>query len=832
MRVLFTALMAVFVFTAKGQFPDWVSSSDIYHELQKAESDVRILYVAAHPDDENTRLISYFENAEHFRTAYLSLTRGDGGQNLIGTEIGAAIGVLRTQELLAARSVDGGEQFFTRAVDFGYSKSSEETFDKWERELILGDVVWAIRKFRPHLIVTRFPPTNYAGHGHHKASAILAEEAFELAGNPNAYPEQLDLVSVWSPKSMYHNTSTWWVKTLDEDYKKDDNLIRFDVGLFNPVIGESYAQIAARSRSQHRSQGFGSDYPDGTQIEYLSYVKGVKFDPKNIDIQSLSQDWADNNLEVVHEKIENVISKFDFKSPDSSIDELVSIAKSLRSVQQSTFVDQKIKEIEELIVKCLNLELTLDFESKYLVKGSSNSARLRITNPSTHSVKVHSAHFGNSTWTFDESLENNQTLSDELSFEISQNAGFSNPYWLNVPFEGTYSVANREDIGKPENDPALYTNLSLQIDDYQFEYQLEGYQKTVDPARGVIFTPVNIVPEVSFNFSENVLIATDSGSKRISVTVTSHKADVNGVVNIELPNGWTCEPSSHNLSFNEAESSKLISFDVRAGTNSVSGAATLMWSFQNQKEAALSLQEIEYEHIPSQIILTPASMQLKAIPLDRGGVNLVGYIEGPGDDVAKYLRAAGYIVDIIEPEDLLDAEKLNQYDAVVTGIRAYNTRDDLASANDILNDYVASGGTWIVQYQTSRGVKTDQIGPYSFELSRERVTDEFAMPMLLNDQHPIFIHPNPLTPEDWNDWVQERGLYFAGEWAPEFEPLIAWNDIDEPERKGGLIVASHGEGHFVYTGISFFRELPAGVPGAYRLLANILSLSKDSSAND
>ncbi len=832
MRVLLTAIMAVFVFTAKGQFPNRVTSSDIYHDLQKTESDVRVLYVAAHPDDENTRLISYFENAEHFRTAYLSLTRGDGGQNLIGTEIGPAIGVLRTQELLAARSVDGGEQFFTRAVDFGYSKSSEETFEKWEQDIILGDVVWAIRKFRPHLIVTRFPPTNYAGHGHHKASAILAEEAFDLAGDPTAFPDQLDLVSVWTPKSMYHNTSTWWVKTLDEDYKKGDDLIRFDVGLFNPVIGESYAQIAARSRSQHRSQGFGSDYPDGTQIEYLSYVKGVKFDPKNIDINALSQDWEDSKLKEVHQKIIDVISKFDYKSPESAIDELVEIAKYLKTAPPTPFVEQKTKEVQELILQCLNLEMTLDFEKRYLVKASSNSARLRITNPSVHPLKVQSATYGTNTWTFDDILADNQTLSEELLFEIPANAEFSNPYWLNEPFEGTYQVANREDIGKPENDPALFADLELEINDYAFTYQLPGYQKTVDLARGVIFTPVNVVPGVNFNFSENVLIATDSGSKRISVTVTSHKANVSGVVRIQLPNGWTCEPCTHNLSFDEAETTKLISFDVRAGENSTSGTASLSWSTEKREVTALSLQEIEYEHIPSQIILSPSSIQLEAIPLDRGGVNLIGYIEGPGDDVVKYLRAAGYTVEVIQPDDLLNAEMLHKYDAIVTGIRAYNTREDLASANGILNDYVAAGGTWVVQYQTSRGLKTDKIGPFDFELSRERVTDEFAAPKLLNGEHRVFIYPNTIHSKDWDGWVQERGLYFAGEWASELEPLIAWNDPDEPERKGGLLIGDFGEGHFVYTGISFFRELPAGVPGAYRLLANILSLSKDSSDND
>lgn len=831
MRFTLLFALSIYISSAFAQFPTVQTSANIYHEMLKAQHGTNVLYIAAHPDDENTRLISYFENEKKYRTAYLSLTRGDGGQNLIGTEIGAAIGILRTQELLGARRIDGGEQFFTRAVDFGYSKSSEESFDLWERDSILSDMVWVIRKFRPEVIVTRFPPTNYAGHGHHKASAILAEQAFEMAADPAAYPEQLNEVSVWQTKSMYFNTSSWWNKNLEDEASNSNDYIRTDVGPLNPIIGESYSQIAARSRSQHRSQGFGSDYPNGTQIEYLKYVKG---DRLNLDEPQYKSKWDKNNASKALQEMDKVVANYDFKSPEKSADGLIAVAKKLDELESNPFVKYKQAEIHELIVKCLSLSTGLYFKSQYFVPNSNGFGRLEVTNPSGIEVLVKAAKFQNQTWELGEALIDNTSISNEYEFAFPADMATSNPYWLNEPYTTTYSIPNRDDVGKPQNDPSVFVRLEMEVNGYTFTTKVNAFQKNVDPAKAVIYNPVYIVPSLVFNFSEDALVATGNQTKTVSLTVTNFNSSEEGTLSMSVPEGWTISPASYALSFEESGESQMVSFELTSTPNAQAGFAKPNWNSANGMTQTYSLQEIKYDHIPAQIILRPSQMALKPIKLNKGAVNLIGYIEGPGDDVAKYLSVAGYNVEIISPDDLLAGNDLDKYDAIVTGIRAYNTRADLVYANEKLNKYVENGGTWLVQYNTAHRLKTEEIGPLKFSLTRERVTDENAEAKILEPNHPVMLKPNKLDDADWNNWVQERGLYFAADWDKAFQPIISWHDEGEPAREGGLIIANYGKGYFVYSGISFFRELPAGVPGAYRLLANILDLSntEDGPAND
>lgn len=827
MRAYFLAVLLGGSSVLFAQFPNTYSSTDLYHQLEKATNGKRILYLAAHPDDENTRLIAYFENGMNVRTGYLSLTRGDGGQNLIGTEIGPGIGVLRTQELLAARRIDGGEQFFTRAVDFGYSKSAAESFDKWGKENVLSDVVWVIRKFRPHLIITRFPPSEYAGHGHHEASAILAGKAFDLAADPEAFPEQLKYTKPWQAKRLYFNASSWWNEDLVKIAAQDSlNYLTIDIGAYNELLGESYAQMAAVSRSQHRSQGFGTDFPYGSHLEYLKFVKGDRVEEGKNILSGIASGWERYDAQDIETILQNTLSDYDFRNPVGSLPGLIIAAKELRKLDSNPFFHHKQSVINELILNILHISTEFTTTEKYAVPGGVVSAELLVNNPESKKVKLKTASYNDTQIADEHILANNVVFTKKINLSIPEAAPFSNPYWLEAPFEFMYEVKEYSLLGKPENNPAIAAKLTFVIDGYTFDKKVQLKEKKVNPAKGVIYNPVYIVPKVSFNFAENVVIAAKgSKAKSVRITVTNHDGNFEGTIGLEVPKGWKVKPESHPLSFSRTGEMAAVTFEVTATEAAKPGQGRVVATANNGKlrTPAKSLQRIDYEHIPAQIILKNAEVELVPLNLKRGDVELVGYIDGPGDDVAKYLKAAGYEVEHIDAKTLRSGD-LSRYDAIVTGIRAYNTRPDLVFDNDNLNAYVKAGGTWIVQYNTTRGLVTDQIGPYPFVLSHQRVTEEDAPPTFLVPDSPVFNIPNKITQDDFEGWVQERGLYFASSWDKAFTPLIAWHDLGEPDRKGGLLVAPYGEGYFVYTGISFFRELPAGVPGAYRLLANLLAL--------
>jgi LmbE family N-acetylglucosaminyl deacetylase len=832
MRFFFLGLFALFTTQAFSQFPEKESSSELYHELLKAANTASILYMAAHPDDENTRLISYFENGLHTRTAYLSLTRGDGGQNLIGTEIGSSIGILRTQELLAARDIDGGEQFFTRAVDFGYSKSADESFQLWGRDNILRDAVWVVRNFRPDVIVTRFPPSNYAGHGHHEASAISAELVFELAADSSAFPEQLEFVEPWQTKRLYFNTSTWWIKDLEEQAKNSDEFIKVNVGEYNPILGESYAQIAARSRSEHKSQGFGSDYPMGNQTEFMKYVTGSKVPQDESILYGITQGWEDSNAPKVGEILKNAIKNYDFNNPSASVPAVIEALTILSSSHSSPLIDRKKTELEDLLIRLAGIEMEASTSEFLVVPGSSLSCDVKINSTSEVEGAVKRVGGFGFDDKADKAFRQNDFYYAEAKLNIPEDMTLSNPYWLNEEYEYIYTVDGYGNLGKPENDPSIVLSVTLEIQGYTFSKELEVVSKEVDPAKAVLYSPVYVVPEITAGFDEKTIISAKGQSKEVAVKVQCHTDNLRGTLVPTPPAGWKCEPSEVKLDFQTKGETRLLSFRITPQDNPSSGEIGLVFTSSDGGQIELqNLRLIEYDHIPKQIELSPSSVKLSSIDLDFGGIAKVGYIPGPGDEVAKYLSAAGYDVIEISEDDLVSGN-FDSFDAIVTGIRAFNTREDLAYANESLNEFVKNGGTWLVQYNTSRRVKSDQIGPYNFELSRERVTDETASPTFLAPDHPVMTFPNQITQEDFEGWVQERGLYFAGEWDENFTPIIGWSDPEEPSRNGGLIVAPYGEGYFVYSGISFFRELPAGVSGAYRLLANILALSNAEKGRD
>ncbi len=814
-----------------GQFPEAYSSSRLYHDLQKANGLASVLYIAAHPDDENTRLISYFENKLMARTAYLSLTRGDGGQNLVGTEIGAAIGVLRTEELLAARRIDGGEQYFSRAVDFGYSKSSVETLDKWGKDEVLADMVWVIRSFRPDAMVTRFPPNNYAGHGHHEASALLAEEAFTAAADPNRYPEQLQYVAPWQAKRLYFNTSSWWIKDLPEKARDNDNFLRVNVGEYDALLGETYARIAARSRSQHKSQGFGTDVYYGLNIEYMEYVLGDKADQEAGILDGVQTDWARIDAADVGALLAEAIAAYDFESPHRSVPIVLKARKLLLSKPASPLRDYKVSELQELALKLAGVYAEAIADDYYYAPGTAASLKLHLQHQYAAGLTL--VEYGHGQMKpLREEIGFGQLFTANYTMDIPSDAKPSNHFWLRKPHGALFDVPEQRDRGRAANKPALMVTMRLSLEGEQLDVELPVLHKMVDPVKAVIYRPVHIMPPLTFRFEREVLVIVNGKKLEIKLKVMPHADAFRGSLSLDLPKGWSSIPASIEYRDGQKGNEEQFTFELSATANAESGMVRVQFKPEGAKspwEEPWQLGEISYDHIPTQPYMTPAEIPLRKFEFDKGAVQRIGYFEGPGDEVAAYLKMVGYDVDIVSAEQIQSGLH-HQYDAIVTGIRAYNTREELRYLQAQLNAYVHQGGTLLVQYNTSRGLKTEQLGPYPYTLGRERVTDEEATPHLLYPEHPAFHTPNVIAATDFEGWVQERGLYFASEWDEAFTPLIGWSDPGEPERQGGLIVAPYGKGYYVYSGISFFRQLPAGVPGAYRLLSNLLHLHDNGKA--
>lgn len=804
------------------QKPHQHNSAEIYQSLKKLNVLGNVLYLAAHPDDENTRLIGYMAQHELVNAAYLSLTRGDGGQNLVGPELREGLGVIRTQELLAARRTDGSQQFFTRANDFGYSKNAEETLIMWDKERVLYDMVKVIRQFRPDVIITRFPPDSRAGHGHHTSSAILAKEAFDLAGDKNAYPEQLGQLSIWQPKRLLMNTGRWWNKDINAD---QEGVVTIDVGQYNSILGQSYNELAALSRSQHKSQGFGSTGSRGEQIEFLEHLKGDRAD--NDLFEGIDLTWTrvkgGNDVQLL---IEKVISTYDPNSPEKSTQDLILIKNSLNKLKDGFWKSKKLKEVDELIVECSGLYLEAAAGRYYTSPGQIVSLNVEAINRSSNNIQLN--RIWSETVTIDSvlniSLLKNTRNRFKTSLVVPESKSYSQPYWLvNKPkSEGTYNI-NDKDAGKGENDPAIIVKAEISIHNEKMILDIPVIYKWNDPVKGELYRPLNVIPPVSINVADPVLIFRKNQSRDINVIVKSGKANLSTIIRPIIPKGWQVVPQEVRVELERDGEEKQLTFKV----TSPNTQETINLNFEANIDGKIyskGLTEINYDHIPSQIILGDAVTKLVNIDVTIVG-SKIGYIHGAGDVVPQGLRNIGYEVDELADEDV-HLENLRQYDAIVLGIRAINTNDRTPFYMDDLLKYTNEGGTLVMQYNTSHRLKTQNFSPYPMKLSRDRVTLESAEMRILTPKHAVLNTPNKITTKDFDNWVQERGLYFPNEWDDKYDAVLSINDPGETPKDGSLLVTAYGKGHYIYTGLSFFREIPAGVPGAYRLLANIVSLSK------
>ncbi|MDG4946101.1 PIG-L family deacetylase [Weeksellaceae bacterium KMM 9713] len=786
------------------------SSSEIYHDLLRLQKNASVMYLAAHPDDENTKIISWLTNDQHLDAVYLSLTRGDGGQNLIGNEIGDMLGLLRTQELLEARKVDKGRQWFTRALDFGYSKTATETLKIWDKQKVLADVVWAIRKNKPELIITRFSPdSNGDTHGHHTASAILAMEAFDLAADKNAFPEQLKYVSTWQVKRMFFNTS-WWFYGSQEKFEQADKtgMLSVDVGTYFPLLGKSNNEISAISRSKHACQGFGMATERGSQIEWLKLLKGTM--PTNNDMfQGIDLGWENKKIQ---SKIDKIIKNYDFKAPEKSTKELV----ALYNLALKEKVDEiKLNQIKNLLLDINGIHMEWTIPAAFGTNGELVQTHLEVSNRGNKKLIFKTKNEENS-------VAVNEAFKSKFDFKLQQDK-FDTPYWLvNKTNNALYNIDQLTDIGQAEIlNPVTYP-ITLNIAGQDFNFELPLQQKYVDPAIGEIYEPFYVVPAFVANFAQENFIFNDA-EKTIELAVTSFVEGQKVKIQLETNNDWKVSPAQTYTTGPIGETRKF-RFNVQPKENAETAVLSAVVK-SGTKTYRQSLDIVNYDHIKRQIRLRDASTRLGNLDFKQPNVKLA-YIQGSGDEIPANLREVGLAVDELDI-NLWNHASLENYDVVMIGIRAFNTLDKLSFIKNDLFDFVEKGGVVIVQYNTNRGLVTEEIAPYPLKLGRDRISEEDAELKILEPKHSIFNYPNKITQRDFANWVQERGLYFADSWDKQFTPLLEGNDTGEEPKQGMLLVAEHGKGHFVYTGISFFRQLPAGVPGAYRLLINMLALGEN-----
>ncbi|MCT4698769.1 PIG-L family deacetylase [Tenacibaculum haliotis] len=818
-------LISVSIFAQK---PDKLSSNQVYEKIQKLNFLGTALYIAAHPDDENTRLIAYLSNHEKARTGYLSLTRGDGGQNLIGSEMRELLGVIRTQELLAARRVDGGEQRFSRANDFGYSKHPDETLKIWNKEKVLADVVWAIRTFKPDVIINRFNHrTPGTTHGHHTSSAMLSMEAFDLSNDKTKYASQLKNTSTWQPQRLFFNTS-WWFYGSQEKFEKADKskMLSFDVGAYYPLKGLSNNEVASMASSQHLCQGFGRLTTRGSQTEWVEFLKGDFPKDKKDIFSGINTTW--NRVEgggEIGDILYEVEKNFDFVNPSKHLPELMKAYELVQNLKDEHWKNIKSKELKLIIKSCAGLYLEASANKSSATPNSTFNVDFEVLNRSNQSIELASIKILPSEKTILKELDllpnSKQNFKENITIK---NVGYSSPYWLTKPWDlGMYTVDDKKLIGNPESSRPVHIVYNMIIDGKSIEFVIPVVYRYSKRDKGEIYEPFEVLPKVTTKLKSKIIIFSEDVAQKVSLEVRSGAKNVSGTVALQVPNGWEVSPKIADFNIEQKGDKQVVDFKVTPSKNQSEGILKVIATI-NDKTYDKELVEINYDHIPKQSILLPSQAKLVRLNIKKRGEK-VAYIQGSGDAIPESLRQIGYTVIEINPKDIND-KNLQDFDAVVVGIRAYNTLQELQFKQKYLLEFVKNGGNMIVQYNTNRRV--DVKAPFELKLSRDRVTDENAKVTLLAKNHSILNYPNKVTEADFKGWVQERGLYFPNQWSKEYTPILAMNDKGETTKEGSLLIAKYGKGNYIYTGLSFFRELPAGVSGAYKLFANMLSVGKET----
>jgi LmbE family N-acetylglucosaminyl deacetylase len=820
----FNGFLVAFIFscTVASAEAQTNSPAEILQELKNFREFGTVLYVAAHPDDENTSLITYLARGRHYRAAYLSLTRGDGGQNVLGPEFGEQLGVIRTQELLAARRLDDGRQFFTRAMDFGFSKDYLETLRIWDKEQVVSDIVRVIRTFRPDVMVAGFSTQPGNTHGHHTASAVLALEAFRLAGDPKNFPEQLDRLTPWQPKRILTNRRFGGGSST--------NVLQIEAGGNDPVLNESFGAIAGRSRAMHKSQGFGNfGGGGGARTESFVLLDGESATNDILDGVDATWNRVPGGGEI-GKLSDEVIAQFNPQDPAASVPALLKIKSSLAALNsKDSIVIEKSAQLDRILQNCLGLSVETTVPNAEVVPGEPlklhSTALVRSAMPVRWIGTRHPAIKEEFTSTAAMNLVADQPASRDETVTLPAGTPLSQPYWLRLDsMVGMFRVDDASLIDQPENPPAFPIEQVFEVGGQTLVIPGEPLQADTASAKFEARRRLDVIPPVTLSFISEVNLFAPGATRKVEIELTAYRADSAGTLKLNAPADWKISPATQDFQFAKVGEKKLFAFFVtapaKAGEAVITASAKIGdATFGNQRI------EIAYKHIPFQLLQPPA--RTKAVSLDlaiRG--KRVGYVPGAGDSVAEAIKQMGCEVTLLTGADLT-TNRLKDFDAVVIGVRAFNVRNDLVARLPELFAFVEAGGNVIEQYnRPGNDLKTDKLAPYSLRLSGDRVTDETATMTFLATNHPALITPNKITQSDFDGWVQERGIYFPNQWDEHFTPILACADAGEAPKTGGLLIAQYGKGYFVYTGLVFFRELPAGVPGAYRLFANLISLGK------
>ena len=823
MRKIFLIILTFhFSHLTYSQSPKTYTSSEILLQLKKLNVLGSVLYIGAHPDDENNALLPYLANEKLYRTAYLSLTRGDGGQNLIGDEQGVELGLIRTQELLAARKVDGAEQFFTRAYEFGYSKSSDEALRIWDREKILSDVVWVIRQFQPDVIIKRFPPTR-GGHGHHSASAILADEAFTAAADPKRFPEQFKYgVKPWQAKRIMWNTFNFGgTNTTSEDQ------LKVDIGGYNSLLGKSYGEMGGEARTMHKSQGEGRPRRRGQSFEYFVTTSG---EPAKTEIMDgVISDWKRiNGGDAVQSMINNIIQNYKPDAPELSVLSLIKLYQSIKVLPGSNWRNKKLDEVQQLIEECSALYVEATSSQQRVVQGDTLRISFFLNERKAVNVTFKNIKLENFDSAFSIPLPANQNVTIAKTLSVAPDKKISQPYWLEYPLVGgTFEVRDQTMIGKAENDPSFEAIFLINIAGEDFTIKRAVQYRVIDPVKGDVYQPIPVLPKVELNYTKDNFISLNNSPVKVEAKIKSNETNDAGSLQLY-------QQYSKNWKWNEGHSS-LNSIPETSKEKYWTG------TFSSQSKETNTTEEIKlrtsdgkydgytktiaYDHIPTITYFPKAKTNLVKLDIKIIGKK-IGYIIGAGDKVPQALEAMGYEVKTLSEADITD-DNLKQFDAIITGIRAYNIYEYLSNKNDVLMRYVQNGGNLIVQYLKSNqvGSKRVKVGPYPFTIDAgSRVTEEDAKVNFLLPDHPVLNYPNKITEKDFEGWVQERSTYQVSQMDEHYQTPLGMNDKDEKQSNGSLAIAKYGKGNFVYASLVFFRQLPAGVPGAYRLMANLIAL--------
>ncbi len=758
------------------------NAASIYAGIKKLGVMGSVLYIAAHPDDENNSFLPYLTKEKNYRTAYLSLTRGDGGQNLIGKEQGIELGLIRTQELLAARRIDGAEQYFSTAYEFGFSKSADEALTIWDHQKVLSDVVWIIRQFQPDIIITRFPGDARAGHGHHAASAIIANEAYIAAADPNRFPEQLKMgVTVWKAKRILWNTFNFGsVNTTN------NNQFKLEVGGYNVIEGKSYGEIGAEARTMHKSQGEGRPRRRGASYEFFETTGGDA--PVNDLMDGIDIGWSRLGAASLQTELNNILKQFQIDQPAVIVPSLVSLYTKVNSLPNSVWKNYQLQQIQSLIKDAAGIFIEASTQKSQVIPGETIGVQLLINQRSAANTQLVKISLPAKDSMLQKVLSNNQNTIIDYSFKVDASTAISQPYWLVQPkTEGMFMVNDYSFIGKAENDPAFTITAHLNIEGVDFSFVQPIQYKFTDPTKGDVYQPIAVIPSKETKYDKEVYLMRFSKPIEISYQQIDHQ-------------GATVQKTAWVKNANESlpTSSK----DIYRKT-------------------------IQYDHIPSLNYFTTASTKVVPINIISKKAT-VGYIDGAGDKLPEALSELGYQVVLLKAADITKSNLAN-LDAIVVGIRAYNMFEWITEKNDLINEYIQQGGNYIVQYLKSNqvGINKVKVGPYAFSVnSSRRVTQENVPVDFVLPNHPVLNTPNKISKDDFAHWVQERSTYQAENIDSHFEMPLSMHDANEPASNGSLLIAPYGKGNMVYASITLFRQLPAGNPGAYKLLANLVELPK------